>query len=203
MSNRTRTKDGYVQGCATGFFAGIIFSALIVWIFLASLLGWIPTAQASEQRFSDLAQANTGAKYGITYVDSILAITPPQAEYYDLAAHMAEEEYNYFLELDPIFDTLNQEDRARFIRYWIAYYGNSVSGDKAVGIAISETNLGAAGVGASKNNLFGCKVNASGAFVSSFPSFETHRESCAALVAFYSKYGEWHLWSGLSSGLGR
>jgi len=112
---------------------------------------------------------------------------------------------------DTKFDKLSKKNRAKFIRYWVKWYqkhlhvrkSRRVSGSKAVGIAISETSLGKAGVGRSKNNLFGLKLNDRGKFVSRYPRYKLHRRSVKALVLFYSRGLEWHLWKGKSSKLGK
>lgn len=107
---------------------------------------------------------------------------------------------------DEIFDSLNKEEKAVFIRYWIDFYSKKhstkVSGSKAVQISINETGLGSAGAGQSKNNIFGCKIDNKGRFISSFPVYSDHRDSVEALVVFYRKYSEWNLWSGVGTNLG-
>lgn len=107
---------------------------------------------------------------------------------------------------DNIFDSLNKEDKAVFIRYWVDHYSKKhntkVNGNKAVQISINETGLGSAGVGRSKNNIFGCKIDNKGRFISKFPSYSNHRDSVEALIVFYKKYSEWNLWSGVGTDLG-
>ena len=110
-----------------------------------------------------------------------------------------------FVSLDnwESYRSLSWDERARCIRYWVMYYGNGiVDPSKAVAISEFEVAMGDTGVGVTQGNLFGCKVDQYGGFHSNFPSFDRPSESCKALVVFYSQYGEWHLWSGLSSGMG-
>ncbi|MCL2526592.1 MAG: hypothetical protein FWE46_06090 [Coriobacteriia bacterium] len=95
------------------------------------------------------------------------------------------------VDMDRNFNNLSKKQRAQFIRYWFDYYeaelgSTKLNADKAVAIANYETSLGKAGVGkAKKKNLFGCKIDQNGKFVSSFPRFKNYRSSVKAIVVYY------------------
>lgn len=117
--------------------------------------------------------------------------------------------HSKMLSWDKKFDKLSKINKAVFIRYWTDYYTKKhgvskkkIYGSKAVGISIKETSLGRAGVGRTKNNLFGCKVSPSGKFYSKYPKYKYHRSSVEGIVMFYKKFGEWRLWRNAYSSIG-
>jgi hypothetical protein len=119
--------------------------------------------------------------------------------------------YKSIKKRDKKFDKLSKKKRARFVRDCVKYYtwklkvkkSRRVSGNKAVGIGLSETYLGKTGTGKSRNNLWGIHMNSKGKATKGYARFKTHRGAVKALVQFYKKGWEWHLWRGKTSKLGR
>lgn len=124
----------------------------------------------------------------------------------------ARKEHKKMVSWDKKFQKLSRKNRAKFVRYWTKYYkkelnvkGGKLTGDRAVGICISETNLGKAGVGrAHKKNLAGCKIDSNGKFKSGYPKHKNYRLALKALVQYYKKYPQgYSKYNNKSSSLGR
>lgn len=117
-------------------------------------------------------------------------------------AQKKETQHEKMVRWDTKFQKLSDKNRKKFIKYWIKFYQtklrykNKDMPRKACAISKFETSLGRAGVGKSKHNLFGLKMNHKGKYVNSYKQ-KSYRLSCKALVLYYSKGYRWHLWNKL------